>query len=138
MPPPKDSDLESKTLTFLLLTLKTNADDAKAKAAFRFLRPEKPSDVAKEITRSVRGAGRFRVALGPVTMIQGNRITDITCVIEGDTAKGFVSFKVPKLYEGKVSYLAKRKDEKWQIREFAMPAYKIHIARAEKGMWIHK
>ena len=137
---PKPSDLKSKTLTLMLLTVKVNEDDEKARAEFRFqgVNSPKPSELAEEINRSVRGAGRFRFALGPVTMIHADRITDFTCKVDGDSAKGTVSFKVPKLYQGKVNYVARRKNEKWRLEEFTMPAYKIHLVLGDKGMWVQK
>ena len=44
--------------------------------------------------------------LAPVTMIQAERITVFTCTVEEDTARGVISFEVPKLYAGKVDYVA--------------------------------
>jgi hypothetical protein len=137
---PKPSDVKSKTLTLMLLSLKVKADDEKAREEFHFLRDRlvKPSELAKEINRSVRGIGRFRFALGPVTMIHTDRITNFTCSVDGDTATEKVSFKAPKLCQGKVNYVARRKSGKWRLEEFTMPANKIHIVLADKGMWVQK
>ena len=72
---------------------------------------------------------------GPVTFLHADRITGCTCEVNGDTAKGTVSFEVPELYRGKVDYAAKRKDGTWQIQEFIMSAYDIHVIRNEEGKW---
>jgi hypothetical protein len=126
---PKPSDLQQKTLTLMLLTVKAATTDEKALEEFRYLNGvPKPSQLAKEITRFVYGRGRFRIALGPVTMIHADRITDCTCNVEGDKATGRVSFRVPNLFEGKVNYVARRREGKWRIEEFFMPAHQIHIA----------
>jgi len=50
--------------------------------------------LAKEIRRTRQ--------LGYYSMIQPDRITDFTCKVDGKTAKGIVSFKVPDLYQGRV------------------------------------
>jgi hypothetical protein len=137
--PPKPSDVESKTLTLMLFSLK-GGDDEKAKKEFRYLteRIPKPSQLAMEINRFVKGRGKIRFALGPVTMIHADRITDVTCKVDGDMATGTVSFKVPSLYEGKADYVARRKAGKWQITEFKLPANKVHIVRDDKGVWRKK
>jgi hypothetical protein len=49
-----------------------------------------------------------------------------------------VSFEVPGLYQGKVQYAAQRHHGKWLITEFIMPAYGIHLVRADDGLWKEK
>jgi hypothetical protein len=71
-------------------------------------------------------------------MIHADRITDCTCTVDGDTATGTVSFMVPKLYQGQVNYVARRREGKWKIEEFIMPLHKIHIAVADNGKWVQK
>jgi len=137
---PKESDVEDKSLTLMAISVRVTADeDEKAREQFRFLGEPgavaKPSELAKELTRYVVGKGRFRVALGPVTFIQADRITDFTCKIDGEAATGTVSFEVPKLYAGKADYVARRTGGKWQITEFLMPGRGIHIVRGEDGKW---
>jgi hypothetical protein len=136
---PKESDVEDKSLTLMFLTFPMTTDE-KAREQFRFLvtTVPKPSDLVRELYRNVVGKGRFRVALGPVTFIQADRITDFTCEIDGERAAGTVSFEVPELYEGKADYVARRTDGKWQIAEFMMPGRGVHIVRGEKGKWRRK
>ena len=68
-------------------------------------------------------------------MIHADRITGCTCEVQGDTATGVVSYKVPKLYQGQIEYVAKRKGDTWEITEFIMPVRKIHVVRSKKGAW---
>ena len=94
----------------------------------------KPSDLAAEIYRA-RRIGKIVIPLGPVTAIHVERITNFTCEIDGDTARGTVSYKVPDLYRGNVNYVAQRKGDTWRITEFLMPAHEIHIVRDDDGKW---
>jgi hypothetical protein len=136
---PKPADVESKSLTLMLLSLKVS-DDEKAREEFRFLTEgtPQPSRLAEEIYRNVRGRGPLRFAFGPVSMIQADRITDCTCNADGDKATGVVSFTVPELYQGKVQYSARREKGKWRIVEFRMPANGIRIVRMDDGKWTSK
>lgn len=137
---PKPGDIEAKTLTWMLLCASIANDDAEVLAEFGSIgdRPPKPSEMAKEMTRNVRGVGRFRFATGPVTMIHGDRITDIHGEVNGDTATGVIKYRVPNLYQGKVHFVARKHDGKWRIEEFKMPARKVHIVLSEQGMWEEK
>jgi hypothetical protein len=134
----KASDVEDKSLTFMLLAVRMR-DDAKAREQFRYIAPGpiRPSELVAEIYRTLN-LGGTRVPLGPVTMIQADRITGLTCTVEGDTAKGTISFEVPKLYTGKVDYVARKAKGKWRIEEFHMPAYEIHVALGKNGKWEQK
>ena len=82
--------------------------------------------------------GNLTIPRGPVTFIHADRITDCSCKVDGDQATGTVTFKVPKLYQGKVDYMARRTDDKWQIVEFAMPGRDIHVVRGDDGKWKKK
>jgi hypothetical protein len=131
---PKADDVADKSLTLMLLSLRPPEQPTEGqKAEFAFLteRVPPPSKLAAEIYR-----GRF--SLAPATFIHANRITEITCEVAGDKATGAVSFKVPELYQGKVSYVAQRKETGWQITEFSMPAHGIQVVRGENGMWQEK
>ena len=128
---PKKSNFEDKSLTLMIYTLRiVTEEDEKSKEEFQFLSDTpRPADLAKETLR-----GRFSLA----TAIHADRITDITCEVDGDKATGTVSFKAPDLYQGQVAYVAARSEDKWQIMEFSMPARKIHIVRDESGQWKKK
>jgi len=82
--------------------------------------------------------GNLTIPRGPVTFIHADRITDCSCKVDGDQATGTVTFKVPKLYQGKVDYMARRTDDKWQIVEFTMPGRDIHVVRGDDGNWKKK
>ncbi len=132
---PRASDLENKSLTFIFFTLRWK-EHAEAKEQFQFLKGvPKPSDIARETYRVGMRIGKLTLLKGPVTFIHADRITDFTCNVQGDTAKGTVSFKVPDLYQGKVDYVAKRKDGEWKIEQFILSAYDIHIVRNAEGTW---
>ena len=179
--PPKEADVEEKSLTLLLFTLASassqrasnsekaerieNASTARdlpvpadpstepplaesqvpalandaREEQFQFLSPRipKPARLAQEVCRGV-GQGDNFVPQGPITFLHADRITDCSCEVNGDTAKGTVSFEVPDLYRGKVDYVAERKDDAWRIHEFVMSAYGIHIVRNAEGRWEKK
>jgi len=133
---PRGSDLKDKSLTLMLFALRPK-DGADAKEQFQFQGEgvAKASDIAREIYRMGLRIGKVQLLKGPVTFIHADRITDFTCDVKGDAARGTVSFKVPDLYQGKVGYLARRKDGQWRIEEFIVPAYDIHVRRSEEGTW---
>jgi len=138
---PNADAIEQKSLTLMMLTLAPKADNEKAKEGFEFLGDEgmaNPADLARELSRGSLRIGGTTLVQGPVTFIHADRITKFTCDIEGETAKGTVSFEVPKLYRGKVDYVAHRKNDAWRIDEFIVPAYGIHIVRDAKGKWTTK
>jgi len=87
----------------------------------------KPSAMARELFRSKY--------LGYYSMIHADRITDFTCEVDGETAKGSVSFEVPGLWAGKVQYVAERVDGRWRITEFEMPIHGWRFVRTETGRW---
>ena len=82
----------------------------------------------------IRELSRSRY-LGYYSMIHADRITDFTCELDGDAAKGSVSFKVPGLWAGKVQYAAERVDGRWRITEFQMPIHRWRFVRSEAGRW---
>lgn len=132
---PRASDLDNKTLTFIFFTLKPK-EHAEAKEQLQFLTSDpKPADLVREVCRAGMRDGKVTVPSGPMTFIHTDRITDFTCNVEGETAKGTVSFMVPDLYQGKVDYIAKRADGNWRIEEFILPAYDIYIVRNAEGTW---
>ncbi|NQU20737.1 MAG: hypothetical protein HQ567_05590 [Candidatus Nealsonbacteria bacterium] len=131
---PKPSEFSDQSLTLVLMF--SGPYPKQGKRHFRSL-PEgvaKPYELAAEMHRTT-GIGRLRIPLGPCTLIHADRITDLTCKVDGDTAKGTVSFRVPKLYEGKVDYEAHRRGEVWRIETFLLPGYGQKVVRGEKGPW---
>ena len=134
---PKAADIEDKSITLYILSMRADRTDEQVQEFKMLNETPRPSDLAKEISRS-RRIGSFELTLGPTTAIHGDRIKDISCEVDGDTARGSVTFHVPNLYEGKLDYIAERQDEAWRITELLMPAHGIHIARGENGLWIDK
>jgi hypothetical protein len=110
------------------------------KEQFQFLtsRIPKPARIAQEIYRGTRQPDGTIAPQGSVTFLHADRITGCSCKVDGDTATGTVAFEVPELYRGKVDYVAVRKDDSWQIREFIMSAYGIHLVRDAEGKWKKK
>ena len=133
----RSSDIKDKSLTFVLLLDLKPKDGKEAKEQYQDLMKGAvdPTVIVQELYRGDRGIGNIILLRGPVTLIHADRITACTCKVDGDTAKGTVSFEVPKLCKGKVQYIARRKDDRWRIEEFIVPAYDIHIVRNAKGMW---
>ncbi|MEQ8788137.1 MAG: hypothetical protein RIC55_17650 [Pirellulaceae bacterium] len=133
---PSETDIEDKSLTLKLFGMKLNKDRTEEQLEEYKTLTESPraSDLAAEIFRA-RRIGSVFITLSPVTAIHAERITGFTCEVDGDTARGTVSYKVPELYEGKANYVALRKDDSWRITEFLLPAHKIHLIRGEDGKW---
>jgi len=137
---PRPSDFDDQPLTIVLLFSPPARSEA-ARKEFRYLDTAglpKPAKLAQEIAGS-RWATRSKIAralLRPyATMIHANRITSVTCKVEGDRATGAVSFRVPELYEGRIPYVARRKGEAWQIVEFRLPGHGFRVLRDAKGKW---
>jgi hypothetical protein len=136
---PRVDLIEEKTLTLMILSIKITSEEAEKKRdEFQFLTEggaARASDLANEIYRATR-IGKFRLVTSPVTAIHADRIADLTCEVRDATAEGVVSFAVPKLYQGKARYLARRSNGKWCIDEFMMPAHGIHVVRNAKNHWV--
>ena len=128
--PLKVSDIKQRPLTTMLLAFRPEAlpRTKEAKEEFEGIdgRQMKASSVAEEI-------GRRSDCL--VTFVHADRITDFTCEVSGDTAKGTIAFEVPEMYRGKFEYVARRMGGNWAITETAMPANGIHVVRDERGKW---
>jgi hypothetical protein len=127
---PKPQDImKDLGLSMIVLTYRIPPPGMYAAHAeeFRFDALPRPSKLAEELLRN-----RY---LGYYSMIHLDRITDFTCDVQGETAKGSVSFKVPRLYEGKVQYLAERVEGRWRIKELHLPIHRWRFVRTEDGQW---
>jgi hypothetical protein len=72
---------------------------------------------------------------GYASIIQPEYVTDVTMKVDGDSATGTIAFAVPKLYTGRVEFVARRSEGKWQIDEFHLPNYGITVRR-EGDRWV--
>ena len=130
---PSPETIENQTLTWVLLTLnplKTSHENATVLEDFNFPTGNalpQPSQIAEVIYKSK--------ATGYATFLQPDLITDCTCQSDGDTASGFVTFSAPDLYAGKVQFIARRNDDKWQIEEFHLTNYGIKTVLGNDGNW---
>jgi hypothetical protein len=125
---PKLTGDGNHSLTLVVLNLPTDAADDKKAAEFRFLATRvKPATLARHFG-ATRGDG-FASAIQP------GDIKKVTCDVDGDTAKGAVTFAADKLYEGTVQYVAKKIDGRWKVIEFALPAHDIQIHRRADNSW---
>lgn len=130
---PSLDSIKSKTLTFILLTIKVddpNAENSAALEDFNFPMGDalpQPSEIAEVIYRSK--------AKGYATFLQPDLITHCTCNSDGDTASGFVTFSAPDLYAGKVQFVARRNAGEWQIEEFHLPNYGIKTVLGDDNNW---
>lgn len=129
---PSLKSLSNQPLSLLLFAL-SPAEGEQAAAEYRYLdKSPKPSEIAAEIYRQLRGRG----AQPPyATFIHLDRITAYECALEGDKATGSVSFEVPSLYAGKVEFSARKKGDEWIIHEFRLPAYHSKTVRGDDGQW---
>jgi hypothetical protein len=130
---PRFDSIKSKTLTFVLLTLNPQTASAENEAVledFNFPTGNalpQPSEIAEVIYKSK--------AKGYATFLQPDLITHCTCQSDGDTASGFVTFSAPDLYAGKVQFIARRNEGKWQIEEFHLTNYGIKTVLGNDGKW---
>ncbi len=129
---PKNGD----SLTWVVLNYAPGADTPKNPISFKFLgEAVNPAKLAEAISGPKDMLGKYR---STSTVIQPEYITNCTCKVDGETATGTVTFKVEKLYEGKIDYTAKKKGDAWRIEEFQLPDLKITIALGADGKWMKK
>jgi hypothetical protein len=132
---PKPDQFEDYSLTLFLFTHKFDTQTDQ----FRLLAngPFPPSKLAAETNR---GFGNYplRIATAPVSMIHQDRITNVTCEVDGNKATGVVSFKVPGMYAGQVSYIAEKKEDHWHITDLMMSDLELHLVRGNGGLWKEK
>ncbi len=137
---PKLAEIEAacphKSLTLFLFTLRPGGGK-EAEDQFRYLARGVPpaSAMVAEMRRPLGELGDDRQNSGMLTLVHADRITDFVCAIHDDTASGSVSFEVPGLYQGKTRFLARRREGKWRIEEFCMPAYQLDVVRNAQGVW---
>ena len=98
------SALKSQTLTSFFLTYQPPDKGEKAVAKEKELHIIQPIDslgIARELYRHMRLGPRRDLPLEPyATLIHADRITGLTCAINGDTATGTVSFRAPSCLKG--------------------------------------
>ena len=96
---PTLAQLEKPSLTFLLVDMHPPTKNVKeAEEEFELISSDEVAYPVAAIHDEVkRRVGKGPAAAGPqhFTMIQIDRITDITCQANGDVAKGTVSYEVP-------------------------------------------
>ncbi|MDG2391465.1 MAG: hypothetical protein P8M30_19335 [Planctomycetaceae bacterium] len=132
---PDPDQFEDYSLTLLLFTYKFDTQTDQLKLLTND--PFPPSELVAETNR---GFGNYplRIATAPVSAIQQDRITKVTCKVDGNKATGVVSFKVPGMYAGQVSYIAERKDNRWHITDLMMSDLDLHLVRGNGGLWKEK
>jgi hypothetical protein len=134
--PTKQIPSNGESLTWLALSYAPGPDAPKNPTALRFVEGTlNPADFARAIMGPKDKDGKRR-KYG--TLIHPEYITDCTCKVDGDSATGTVTFKVEKVYEGKVEYTARKKDGKWRIEEFRLPDLKLTTALGADGKWVKK
>lgn len=130
---PKISDVKSKSFSLVVLAIPITTTDTKEQLAeFSYLdMSPRPSRLAKEFARPVKDAAHL------VTAVHADRITDVTCNASGTTAKGYFQFLVPKLYSGKIEFVAEQSNGNWQITKLHLKHRDIHLVRGSDGNWTH-
>lgn len=131
---PKPEDFEDKSLTLLLFTYRFPPDEKTEQFQLLSEFPPKPSELARVLNR---GIGRYPLFIptAPVSLLQQDYITDLTCEVEGDRASGVVSFRVPKVFAGKVKYIAEKTATHWHITDLMMSDLDLHLVRGDGGLW---
>lgn len=133
---PKGPDLDDVTgrplSIMLLLADPSQAPEATREQAadeFRYLTELKPKPA--DIVR----AASLHQERGYATFLQPEYIKNVTVNVTQNSANGIVTFEAPDLFAGKVHYVARKKNGKWRIEEFHMPAYAARIHRDDQGVW---
>jgi hypothetical protein len=122
------------SLTWAILSYAPGSDTPKNPTSFKFADEfPNPAKLAAAISGPKNMLGKYR---STATVIQPEYITDCTCKVDGNTATGTVTFKAPKVYEGKAEYTARKKDGTWRIEEFQLPDLKITISLGADGKWV--
>ena len=134
---PKAEDVEDKSLTLLLFAHRFSPDNETEQFQLLSGYHPKPAELAQIVNRGFGGGALF-IPTAPVSIIQQDYITDVTCEVDGEQASGVVSFEVPKVYRGKVTYIAEKKPSHWHITELMMSDLDLHLVRGEGGIWIEK
>jgi hypothetical protein len=125
-----------QTLTWWVMAHVPSKNDPKKPTSFKFLMAQiNPATLGKAISGPKTKDGQNR---STATLIHPEYVTVCTCKVEGEAAIGTVSFKVDKLYEGKIDYTARKKDGAWRIEEFRLPDYKVTLALGADGKWVKK
>ena len=106
----------------LLLLLRTGADFDNG-GGVRFLRKREDVPIGEILNH-------LKDKQGQVSVLHPKFIQSVTCRAWGDTASGFVRFRVPELMEGTVEYRARRLNGKWTAAEFRLPGSRVSIIRA--------
>ncbi len=135
---PALDSMDNVPLSYVLLAIDP-LQGAEHEKEFRYLtegRPPKPSVLAGVLTKGGVRIGDVEI-IRPAyyTFLRANAITEVTARVEKNRASGTVSFTVPKLFAGCVSYKAKRLDKAWEIEEFSFPARKLVIRKSAEGKW---
>lgn len=87
----------------------------------------KPAELAESMHQTV--------PLGYSILVKWENVTRVTSQVTNDEARGMVAFHVPDCVAGQVQYIARRKEGRWEITEFALPAHGIRLSRAPTGGW---
>lgn len=135
---PKPADFEDKSLTLVLL-FSIHIDQLTESDQFQFQTDQtpRPNRLAQEVNRGLLRGPAF-IPTAPVSMIQQDRITNVTCEVDGKSATGTVSYKVPGMYSGEVKYVAEKQPTHWHITELIVSDFAIHLVRGEGGLWKEK
>ena len=135
----KLSDFEQSSLTAVLMTYrpawnvsKEALEELQMTGGAHALRP---TVIVKDMFRQPRDAAQHDRDNNAITWIHSDRMTDFTCVVSGDSAKGTVSWQVLTELKGKFAYVAQREEGVWQIAKIQMAARGIKLARDEHGKW---
>lgn len=70
-----------------------------------------------------------------LSIVADKNIRELTCETSGETAAGTVQFEVPECFVATVQYRAHKTPQGWQITEFHLPLWDIHVVADAAGVW---
>lgn len=129
---PSIANTDNHPLSLVVLVLRMDQLDEspeKLQAEVKFLSDGYPktSKIAEAMVVSRRK--------GYVSVIQPDYIDDLTCEVDGTTARGHVTFTIKECFRATVQYVAVKKDGAWRISEFSLPVHETKTVLGDNGKW---
>lgn len=90
------------------------------------LRSIRPDEVARPFTETL--------GFGYASLVRIEDVTGVSCVVDGDTAHGSVTFE-SDLAAGEVPYRAVRVRDGWKFTEFDLPGWGLMCTVRPDGTW---
>lgn len=122
--PPRDLPDQPVSLLALTANFFDTAGLIPARDRTLIVRDVKPAEMFAPFTETL--------GFGYASLIRVEDVTDLTCAVDGDTAKGVVAFE-SDLMHGEVKYRAVRDGDGWKFAEFELPGWGMTCAVRPDG-----